>query len=106
MLRFAPRYGIVSPCLVRASRLGPRRAVNDNGSLWGAKDWQGEDAHLAEALRLFAAHGLSAARRACDAAAQAKSGGDDAKARYWLGVCRTLDRRMALDFQRRMARRG
>ena len=64
MLRFAPRYGIVSPCLTRAVDHDALRHANDNGTRWGSQDWQGEDALLDEALRLFAAHGLSAAQRA------------------------------------------
>lgn len=105
MLHFAPRYGIISPCLQwglsrsRAARL--TRAANDNGAALAARrrgandhDRQ-EDVLLAAALRLFAAHGLSAAKRACEAAEIATANGDSAGAAWWIAVCATLDGPMA-----------
>ncbi|BEU99701.1 hypothetical protein [Novosphingobium olei] len=107
MLRFAPRYGMISPCLVRPSR-NPRRraierAVNDNapqqdGALFDA------DGVLAAALRLFAAHGICAAERACEAAEIAKATGDAEGVVWWIEVCRALDRRMAREASRKLAR--
>ena len=47
------------------------------------------------ALRHFAAHGLSAAERARDNAESAFFAGDSESYRWWLAICRTLDRRMA-----------
>ncbi len=107
MLHFAPRYGIISPCLVRPRAVRLTRAANDNGAALagrrkGANDSASEQeaqeaARLAAALRLFAAHGLSAAQRACDAAEIAADGGDSAGAAWWIAVCATLDGPMARD---------
>lgn len=101
MVRFAPRYGIISPCMARPILGRHVRAVNDNAEEW-CGSWPQESAALDTALRMFAAHGFSAAARACDAAAIAEFGGDTGRSAFWLEVCRTLDRRMARDFARRM----
>jgi len=94
MLRFAPRYGIISPALVRPSRMRRQPAVNDNqrsdqvpvhGTIG--------DARVQAALRLFAAHGLAAAERARAAAANANARGDDHDARWWDEISRMLGRR-------------
>ncbi|NLR71237.1 hypothetical protein HGI47_10160 [Novosphingobium sp. ERN07] len=76
------------------------RAVNDNAEGWSGSWAQQSDA-LDTALRLFAAHGFSAAARARDAAAIAEAGGDTTRSGFWLEVCNTLDRRMARDFKAR-----
>lgn len=70
---------------------GPRqlRAANDNG--WAIAD----NALLTATLRHFAVHGLGAAEAAREAAEEAFLAGDHDGYRHWLGVCRTLDRRMA-----------
>ena len=111
MLHFAPRYGMISPCLhwgparSRAGRL-PRR-TNDNGAALAhgtqsANDTEAhEEALLAAALRLFAAHGLSAAQRACEAADIASAGGDSAAAEWWITVCAMLDGPLARACQAR-----
>ena len=100
MLRFAPRYGIISPCLSRSIQGRHLRAVNDN-----AESWSGSWAQLGEAmdtaLRLFAAHGFSAAARARDAAVIAERSGEQNRVDFWVEVCATLDRRMARDFMKR-----
>lgn len=93
MLRFAPRYGLISPCLERPSRSGLRmRAVNDNAAP------ALPDATLDAALRLFATHGMGAAARACEQARVADAQGDAAQGEWWLSVCRTLDRRKAHEY--------
>ncbi len=52
---------------------------------------------LRASLRHFAEHGLAAATHA-RAKAEAAWFADDRDAyRWWLGICRTLDRRMARD---------
>lgn len=76
------------------------RAVNDNADGW-TSSWVQQDAALDSALRLFAAHGFSAAARARDAAVIAEASGDAERSGFWLEVCRTLDRRMARDFKAR-----
>lgn len=97
MVRFAPRYGIVSTCLSRTILGRHVRAANDNSEEWSSS-WPQESAALDTALRLFAAHGFSAASRACDAAVIAQTSGDDDRAQFWVEVCRTLDRRTASAF--------
>jgi hypothetical protein len=47
------------------------------------------------ALRYFAKFGLGAAREARREAERAFFDGDRARYDWWLGICRTLDRRMA-----------
>ncbi|KHS43217.1 MULTISPECIES: hypothetical protein [Novosphingobium] len=96
MLRFAPRYGIISPCLSRRIQARHLRAVNDNGA--GSIC---QDEALDAALRLFAAHGFSAAARARDAAVIAERSGEPSRVEFWVEVCATLDRRMARDFLKR-----
>lgn len=96
MLRFAPRYGIISPCLSRRIQARHLRAVNDNGS--GS---QCHDEALDTALRMFAAHGFAAAARARDAAVIAERSGEPSRVEFWVEVCATLDRRMARDFLKR-----
>lgn len=66
-----------------------RPAANDN--LRGL----GEDRVLRAALRHFAAHGLGAAEAARAEAEAAFFAGDRTGYAWWLGICRTLDRRMA-----------
>jgi hypothetical protein len=63
--------------------------ANDNGGS-GATD-----AMLHAALRHFAEHGLAAAQRARRQAEAAFFAGDRQGYRWWLEICRALDRRMA-----------
>ncbi len=100
MVRFAPKYGIISPCMARPVRRRHLRAVNDNS----ASGQMQPQAALDSALRLFAAHGFSAAARARDAAVIAEANGDAERSAFWLEVCNTLDRRMARDFKARRHR--
>lgn len=121
MLRFAPRYGMISPCLRRPAGRVPRPA-NDNPawSLQAAQDYPSpvramagrladrlaEDALLAEALRLFASHGHAAAGQAARAATRAAMAGDAEQADWWAQVCHTLDRRKAIALRRELAGLG
>lgn len=73
---------------------------NDNFS-----DQEGE-ALLRAALRLFASHGLGAARHAQAAAETAFFGGDRERYRWWLAVTRTLDRKLAIETAAAVGRRG
>ncbi|MBF9152505.1 hypothetical protein [Novosphingobium jiangmenense] len=70
--------------------------MNDNG----ARSLCHDEA-LDTALRLFAAHGFSAAARARDAAVIAERSGEPGRVEFWVEVCATLDRRMARDFLKR-----
>jgi hypothetical protein len=54
-----------------------------------------DDAMLRAALRHFADHGLAAANHARRRAEAAFFAGDRDAYRWWLNICRTLDRRMA-----------
>lgn len=69
----------------------PLRAANDNRA--GQRDG---DRLLRLALRHFAEHGLSAAERAAGSARQAHHAGSHADCLFWLAICKTLDRRLAL----------
>lgn len=120
MLRFAPRYGIISPCLHWRQSWGSAHsrvlhvplAANDNGaavagSKASANDTAAHDEALLEAaLRLFAAHGLSAAQRACEAAQIAADGDDSVGAEWWIAVCAMLDGPMARAFAARATSQG
>jgi len=69
--------------------------VNDDSS-----DGDGE-ALLRAALRLFAEHGLGAARHAQARAEAAFFASERERYRWWLAVTRTLDRKLALELSGR-----
>ena len=105
MLHFAPRYGRAAPQLTgaRVHRLRGLHPVNDNHA--NDADTRFDDGMvLAAALRLFAAHGLSAAQQAGHRAEQAARAGDEDSTAWWLAVCHTLDRRLARDLAARHER--
>jgi hypothetical protein len=86
----------VPACLPIARALAARareRAANDNGD--AAQRSVPNDQVLRAALRHFAQHGLGAARAAREQAERAISQGDRQAYDWWLGITRTLDRRMA-----------
>ena len=68
-------------------------AANDNGR--GYETTVPSDQMLRAALRHFAEHGLGAARAARIKAESAFFEGDRAAYEWWLGITRTLDRRLA-----------
>ncbi len=74
----------------------PLRSANDN------VPGTSEDKLLKAALRYFAEHGLSAAECARERAEYAFFAGDRSSYRWWLSICRTLDRRMALAVSTRL----
>lgn len=93
------------------------RVANDNGDARG--DGRGDrrrggkgngrhapanDQMLRAALRHFAEHGLGAARAARAQAEQAFFDGDRQAYQWWLGITRTLDRRLAMDAERTVPR--
>ncbi len=87
-IRFAPalyRTRATKPLL----RMVRTHAANDNFLA------QPDDATLRAALRHFAEHGLAAAEQARRHAEDAVFAGDRGAYRWWLDICRTLDRRMA-----------
>nr|WP_166175210.1 hypothetical protein [Altererythrobacter segetis] len=71
------------------ARAAIAKAVNDNEAS------HSDDALLGAALRHFAEHGMAAASHARRRAEAAFFAGDRNAYRWWLGVCRTLDRRLA-----------
>lgn len=88
-IRFAAaRHGPICVRRVLDARTGGA-AANDNG------DALGSDRMLRAALRHFATHGLGAAEAAREEAETAFFAGDRSAYRWWLGICRMLDRRMA-----------
>lgn len=70
--------------------------ANDNGAP------RSSDAMLHAALHHFARHGLAAASLARKQAEQAFFANDRQGYRWWLEICRTLDRRMALELAGRV----
>jgi hypothetical protein len=90
-LRFAPARTVTRSPIARAlARRAVERAANDNGDLGPA-----DDLVLSGALRHFATHGLGAARAALGEAERALAEGDRQGHDWWLGICRTFDRRLA-----------
>lgn len=121
-IRFAAAWGGKSPAIMRAlCPSAPLGGVNDNERkspqaapakctatacparprrvLQAAND----QLLLAEALRHFAQHGLSAAAHARANAETARASGDDEGCRWWISICRQLDRRMAEAFAHKIA---
>jgi hypothetical protein len=89
-IRFAAPPQAMSVRLSEAQvRAFVRQPANDD--LPAAPD----DAMLRAALRHFADHGLAAAGHARRRAETAFFAGDRNAYRWWLGICRALDRRMA-----------
>lgn len=121
-IRFAAAWGGKSPAIVRA--LCPSAslsAANDNhretlrrvvaacaapGERKSSSKVAGDHRLLAEALRHFARHGISAAACAGANAEAAHAADDEEGCQWWIAICRQLDRRMADSFARRLARRG
>ena len=96
-LRFAAARSTAASPLARAlSRRAPGHAANDNGT-------DANDHLLHAALRHFAEHGLGAARDAHRRAERAFFVGDRESYRWWLGVCRTLDKRLAARLEHKSA---
>lgn len=101
-LRFAPaRQPARSPIARTLARRAPGRVANDEGTM--AEPAFRDEAMLHEALRHFAVHGLGAARVAASEAERAIGEGNRERYRYWLGICRALDRRLAGQLARRHA---
>jgi len=97
-IHFAAAQGNLRPRLNRLqARAALSRAANDNSSVGG----DAEKAILHAALRQFAQHGIGAAAHARTQAEAAFFAGDRRTYQWWLGVCRTLDRRMAAGLARK-----
>lgn len=74
------------------------RVANDNGDKF--EKAAANDHMLRAALRHFAKHGIGAAREARALAEQAFFEGDRQTYDWWLGITRTLDRRLAAEAER------
>ena len=89
-IRFAAANPEYNPAIARIIGVPARlRAANDNVRSACT------DHMLRAALRHFADHGLGAAEQARIAAERAFFDGDREGYRWWLSICRALDRRMA-----------
>lgn len=79
------------------------RVANDDGDreegAQSGNECAGSDLILRAALRHFAEHGLGAARAARAQAEAAFFAGDRQSYEWWLGITRTLDRRLAAEAQ-------
>lgn len=97
----AARSAAHSPIARALARKALARAANDNGDAAQMDaDAASFDTTMRAALRHFAEHGLGAAEAARQQAEQAFFTGDRETYAWWLGVCRTLDRRLAARFER------
>lgn len=78
------------------------RVANDNGNGTGEASQvpHAGDHMLRAALRHFAQHGIGAAREARAQAEKAFFDGDRQAYDWWLGITRTLDRRLAAEAER------
>ncbi len=95
----AARSTAHSPIARALARKVLSRAVNDNGDPAQVQTPASSiDYMMRAALRHFAEHGMAAAEAARRQAEQAHFIGDAESYAWWLGVCRTLDRRLAERF--------
>ena len=89
-IRFAaPKHAIRNRMESTEARGACKLPANDNGAKHTSEPM------LHAALKHFAEHGLAAARHARAQAEQARQDGDELTYRWWLEICRALDRRMA-----------
>ena len=102
----AARSTAHSPIARALAKKALARAANDNGDVAQvqAKDIT-FDMTMRGALKHFAEHGLGAAKAARQQAEQAHYAGDDEAYEWWLGICRTLDGRLAKSLAETIASR-
>lgn len=90
IIPFANAIPPVSPILARyLEPVGGKAAANDNEAE------ALNDVLLRAALKHFARYGLGAAEQAHAEAERAFFSGDSEGYRWWIAICRTLDRRLA-----------
>lgn len=93
-VRFAAaRCTARSPIARALARKAVARAANDNGD--ADSRTATFDATMRAALQHFADHGMGAAKEARALALRAHADGDADGCDWWLGICRTLDRKAA-----------
>lgn len=103
-LRFAAaRTPATSPIARVLARKSPGRPANDNGDAPRVVPSSGIDPAMRAALRQFATHGMAAAGIARFQAEKAHFAGDGDACRWWLGICRSLDRRLGERLERSLA---
>lgn len=96
-IRFAaPKHAIRNRMESVEAQAASLSAANDNTRSAGPVG----ETTLHAALRHFAQHGLAAARHARAQAEAARADGDGQAYRWWLDICRALDRRMAGEIDR------
>ena len=101
-IHFASARKNTNSPIVRALVRGPIGApANDNRDSSEQANG-GHTMELKAALRHFARHGLGAAAQARTQAEAAFFAGDREAYRWWLGICRKLDRRVASQLARRV----
>ncbi len=83
------RTSLCSPAARPMIRRAIQNTANDNGENAGSEEM------LRASLRHFAQHGLGAARSARSEAEKAFFAGDRSAYDWWMGITRTLDRRLA-----------
>ena len=89
---------VCTPIAKALASRGVEKAANDNAEF--TRENVASDQMLRAALRHFAEHGLGAAREARAQAEHAFFIGDRQAYDWWLGITRTLDRRMAAQASR------
>ncbi len=99
-VRFAAaRSAARSPIARALANRAVKRAANDNGTPPPANDI---DDTMREALRHFAGHGMASALIAARRAETAHQDGDETARRWWLSICSTLDRALAMRVEQRL----
>ncbi|MXP14427.1 hypothetical protein GRI44_06640 [Altererythrobacter confluentis] len=93
----AARCTVRSPIARALARRATGFAANDNGDMARQPT---SDKMLHAALRHFACHGLGAALEARKLAEAAFAEDDLVGYKWWLGICRTLDGRLAAQLHR------
>ena len=75
--------------------------ANDNDPETQVANHQAEKQQLAEALKLFAQHGMMAGKKAQDMALEASTLGKTSEYEHWHTICHKLDRKLAADLTNR-----
>lgn len=103
----AARSTAHSPIARALAQKACSRAANDNGGAGALTSEASSFDHMMRAaLQHFAEHGLRAAEAAQRQAEQAHFTGDADGYAWWLGICRTLDRRLADGLAQRLTGAG
>ena len=98
-IRFAAAQGPARSPVARVVTRGLARCADNDNSFLMTKPVPDEQL-LRASLRHFGEHGLGAARAARAKAEDAFFAGDRQSYDWWLGITRTLDRRLALEAER------